>query len=415
MRNMLLATTAAIALLAGMTVASAQYGTDERQPPAATQGKGAEQPRQKAQEPGQIQRGAQEQGRPEQGKQGTRSSGERGVAPKGRATQDEPGGKAAQDKSAPDKGKAAQGTQDKGKAMRDQDQDRQAQPQRGQSERERTGQAPKGQRDERDQVQGQAPQRQEQPGKMGQPDKKMSQPDKKGQQPEQSQTGKMEKPAQDQQSSGSVTLNAEQRTKVQQTVLNGSNVPRVSSVNFSLRVGTVVPSRVRIVEVPTVLIDIHPEWRGYSYFVVRDDIIIVDRGHRIIAVMPVGGGSLAEYSVEEIRQIQLVLIEHGFVIDSPNGVLNAQTRRALVTFQRQQGLETSGRIDVKTVAALGLSDKVGKGRESYGMSPRGGKEPAAGGKEPAATGATPPANRESSPPSTGGAKSQNNERDNKAK
>jgi hypothetical protein len=59
-----------------------------------------------------------------------------------------------------------------------------------------------------------------------------------------------------------VTLTAEQRTRIQQTVLASSNVPRVDNVNFSLSVGTVVPASVRVVEVPETLIEIHPEWRA---------------------------------------------------------------------------------------------------------------------------------------------------------
>jgi hypothetical protein len=39
--------------------------------------------------------------------------------------------------------------------------------------------------------------------------------------------------------------------------------------------------------VPTVLINIHPQWRGFFYFVVGDEIIIVDRNHRIVAVVAV--------------------------------------------------------------------------------------------------------------------------------
>lgn len=71
---------------------------------------------------------------------------------------------------------------------------------------------------------------------------------------------------------GSVTLTSEQRTKIRQTVLSGSNVPRVINVNFSVSVGTVVPSSVHVVAVPAVIVEIHPEWRGYYYFVVGDEI-----------------------------------------------------------------------------------------------------------------------------------------------
>jgi len=84
-----------------------------------------------------------------------------------------------------------------------------------------------------------------------------------------------------------VTLTTEQRTKVRETVFRGGNVPRVSNVNFSLSVGTAVPRSVKFVAVPRVLVDIHPEWRGYYYFVVEDQIIIIDRGHKIVAILEV--------------------------------------------------------------------------------------------------------------------------------
>jgi hypothetical protein len=86
---------------------------------------------------------------------------------------------------------------------------------------------------------------------------------------------------------GRKTLTVEQKTKVRETVLRGGNLPRVSSVNFNVSVGTVVPTTVRVVEVPPVLIEYYPDWRGHLYFVYNDEIIIVDRNHRIIAVLEV--------------------------------------------------------------------------------------------------------------------------------
>jgi len=36
-----------------------------------------------------------------------------------------------------------------------------------------------------------------------------------------------------------------------------------------------------------VIIDIHPEWRGYKYFIVNDEIVIVEPSSlRIVAVIP---------------------------------------------------------------------------------------------------------------------------------
>jgi hypothetical protein len=78
-------------------------------------------------------------------------------------------------------------------------------------------------------------------------------------------------------------LTVEQKTKVRETVLRGSSAPRVTTVNFNISVGTVVPTTVRVVELPPVLIEYYPDWRGHLYFVYNDEIIIVDHNHHIIA------------------------------------------------------------------------------------------------------------------------------------
>ena len=86
---------------------------------------------------------------------------------------------------------------------------------------------------------------------------------------------------------GGVNLTTEQRTTIRQEVLT-TNAPRVNSINFSINVGTVVPSSVRVVEVPPTIIRIHPPWKGYRYFVYNDEIIIVEpRTLKIVAVLDV--------------------------------------------------------------------------------------------------------------------------------
>jgi uncharacterized protein DUF1236 len=85
-----------------------------------------------------------------------------------------------------------------------------------------------------------------------------------------------------------VSLTVEQRTKVRETVLVGGNAPRVTNINFSINVGTAVPRSVRVVAVPEVIVEIHPAWRGFLYFVYEDEIIIVDPStYRIVAVLDV--------------------------------------------------------------------------------------------------------------------------------
>ena len=85
-----------------------------------------------------------------------------------------------------------------------------------------------------------------------------------------------------------MSLTVEQRTKVRETVLVGGNAPRVTNINFSINVGTAVPRSVRVVAVPEVIVEIHPAWRGFLYFVYEDEIIIVDPNtYRIVAVLDV--------------------------------------------------------------------------------------------------------------------------------
>jgi peptidoglycan hydrolase-like protein with peptidoglycan-binding domain len=202
-------------------------------------------------------------------------------------------------------------------------------------------------------------------------------------------------------------------------VLTGSNVPRVSNVNFTVRVGTVIPTSVRVVPVHETLISIHPEWRGHSYFVVEDDIIIVDSGHRIVATVPVGsssgqledrGGSVGagggganvdvvDLSPDEIRQVQIVLNQRGFNIGDPDGVLGPRTRQALIQFQQRQGFQATGRFDSRTISALGVSvHSQGQSTTGQGQGQGGGtmqQQPstnAPAGNQPSAN--PPPANQQ---------------------
>jgi peptidoglycan hydrolase-like protein with peptidoglycan-binding domain len=169
-----------------------------------------------------------------------------------------------------------------------------------------------------------------------------------------------------------VNLTSQQRTRIQQTVLAGSNVPRVNSVNFALSTGTVVPTSVRVVDVGPELIEINSQWRGYKYFVVHDDVVVIDNSRKIVAVVPTGssrggarlntgGGSASalNLSEEQIREVQTVLIQKGFDIGRPDGRLGPRTVRALTAFQRKQGLTATGRIDNQTVTALGVSNTSG--------------------------------------------------------
>jgi peptidoglycan hydrolase-like protein with peptidoglycan-binding domain len=168
----------------------------------------------------------------------------------------------------------------------------------------------------------------------------------------------------------------------------------VNNVNFSLSVGTAVPRSVRVVDVPPELIEINPQWRGYQYFVVRDEIVIVDRGRNIVAAVPVGSSGGAQLhnkggasgaldlTPEQIRQAQIVLKERGFDVEV-DGRLGPRTTQALIAFQRQQGFQASGRLDSGTVTALGLSNMTGaQGGATTGQ----GAQPNQGANQPSTSG-----------------------------
>jgi hypothetical protein len=73
-------------------------------------------------------------------------------------------------------------------------------------------------------------------------------------------------------------------------VIQSSSAPKIerSKVNFNISVGTVVPRTINLVAVPPTLVEIHPAWRGYRYFIVDEEIIIVEpSSFKIVAVVSV--------------------------------------------------------------------------------------------------------------------------------
>ena len=80
-------------------------------------------------------------------------------------------------------------------------------------------------------------------------------------------------------------LSSEQRTKIT-TVIRDQHVAPVTNVNFSISVGTRVPRDVSFHPLPTEIVTIYPDWRGYEFILVRDQIVVVDpRTFEIVAVL----------------------------------------------------------------------------------------------------------------------------------
>jgi Protein of unknown function (DUF1236) len=82
-------------------------------------------------------------------------------------------------------------------------------------------------------------------------------------------------------------ISTEQRTKIT-TVIRSEHVAPVTNVNFNISVGTRIPRDVSYHALPAEVVTIYPEWRGYNYVLVRDQIIVIDpQTFEIVAVLDV--------------------------------------------------------------------------------------------------------------------------------
>jgi hypothetical protein len=82
-------------------------------------------------------------------------------------------------------------------------------------------------------------------------------------------------------------LTTEQRTKIS-TVIKNERVEPLNNVNFSISIGTRVPHDVRFHPLPAEVVTIYPEWRGYNFVRVHDQILVIDPAtFEIVAVLDV--------------------------------------------------------------------------------------------------------------------------------
>jgi hypothetical protein len=81
-------------------------------------------------------------------------------------------------------------------------------------------------------------------------------------------------------------LTTDQRTKIT-TVFRSERIAPENNVNFSISVGTRVPREgVRFHPLPSEVVTIYPEWRGYEFIRVRDQILVIDPNtYEIVAIL----------------------------------------------------------------------------------------------------------------------------------
>jgi hypothetical protein len=86
---------------------------------------------------------------------------------------------------------------------------------------------------------------------------------------------------------GSVQLSEDQRSQIK-TVIGREHGPRLGrNVDFDVRVGTRIPRSVHYAVLPSDIVRIVPQYRGFDYFLVEDEIVIVDpHTLEIVAIIP---------------------------------------------------------------------------------------------------------------------------------
>jgi outer membrane biosynthesis protein TonB len=81
-------------------------------------------------------------------------------------------------------------------------------------------------------------------------------------------------------------LSTEQHVKFRETI-RGEKIERLTNVAFLITVGEAVPRTVHRYRFPVSVMEYAPQYRGYEYILVGDEILVVDpRTMRIVAVIP---------------------------------------------------------------------------------------------------------------------------------
>jgi uncharacterized protein DUF1236 len=78
---------------------------------------------------------------------------------------------------------------------------------------------------------------------------------------------------------------AEKRTQIN-SAIRQEKVEEVTNVNFNLSIGTAVPAGVRYHPMPSRIVEIYPEWRGYDFILVQGRYYVLrPRTHEIVFII----------------------------------------------------------------------------------------------------------------------------------
>jgi hypothetical protein len=134
----------------------------------------------------------------------------------------------------------------------------------------------------------------------------------------------------------SVNINDQQRTRLSQSFAR-VNVQPLNNVNFSVSVGAAIPRDVRLHPLPADVVEVVPQYRGYNFVMVRDEIVIVDPAtYKIVTVLPHSGST----AVAPARSHSKVALT-----DRDRDVVRRHTR--VSTERRTTGSSGAARVEIR--------------------------------------------------------------------
>lgn len=113
---------------------------------------------------------------------------------------------------------------------------------------------------------------------------------------------------------GSIRVDQQKASRVHDELISRGER---SNVNITVDIGQRIPDRVRLRPLPSNIISISPEFRGYSYVVVHDEIVIVEpRTKKVVTIIRGGGGSgVLHRSSLRLEQPQITRIRREIRLD----------------------------------------------------------------------------------------------------
>jgi hypothetical protein len=90
--------------------------------------------------------------------------------------------------------------------------------------------------------------------------------------------------------SGLIALDEQEQMRISD-IIRRQRIQPLTNVNFSLSVASTVPSSVRLSPISAELANIFPSYRDFSFFVAKQELVIVDpQSYGIVAFVPISSG-----------------------------------------------------------------------------------------------------------------------------